>query len=73
MGASEKLTGMKDHAYRSLGVMYDSNGKVLTKKQMAVFVHKTVRDKLDFAIEFCKEKNTSYIELQELRDLLIFG
>jgi len=67
----EKLEKMKESALLELSVMFNSDGKVLSKKEMQPLVRRTVLNKLNFAIWYSQEKRIECLDLIELKDLLM--
>jgi hypothetical protein len=67
----EKLEKMKETALLELSVMFNSDGKVLSKKEMQPFVRRIVLNKLNFAIGNSQEKRIECLDLIELKDLLM--
>ena len=67
----EKLQKMKDVALSELSVVFNSEGKVLSKKELEPFVRWIVLNKLNFAIGYSQEKRIECLDLIELKDLLM--
>jgi hypothetical protein len=67
----EELEKMKQLALNELSIMFNSDGQVLSKKQMEPFVRRTVLNKLNFAIWYSQEKRIECLDLIELKHLLM--
>lgn len=55
----------------SSGIRFNSEGKVLSKKEMQPIAEGIVMDKLLFAIWYMQDKNISCPELIEMKGLLM--
>ena len=67
----EKLQKMKEIALSELSVVFNSEGKVLSKKELEPFVRRIVLNKLNFAIGYSQEKRIECLDLIELKNLLM--
>ena len=67
----ESLEEMKQVALNELSVMFNSDGKVLSKKEMQPFVRRVVLNKINFNIWYCQKKNIECNDLIELKELLM--
>jgi hypothetical protein len=59
---------LKEVALNQLGIIYDSEGYPLNKRQMQFFVNKFIRNKIDFTIDYLKSKNIECVDLIELKE-----
>lgn len=59
---------LKEVALNQLGIIYDSEGYPLNKRQMQFFINKFIRNKIDFTIDYLKSKNIECVDLIELKE-----
>lgn len=67
----DEIKKMEDVAYNELSVLFNSDGNVLTKKEMKPFIRRTVLNKLLFAIGWAQENNVPCVDLIELKEILM--
>ena len=70
MTTQEKLNQMLECAYNELSVVFNSEGNVLSKKELKPFANRIVLNKLNFAIQVCQDKEVDYNDLLEIKNLL---
>jgi len=71
MGAKEILERLDESVYRNLSVNYNSDGILMTKKELKPKVRMIKNLILNFTIEALKTKEVSYLEFQGAKDLMI--
>lgn len=69
----EELEKLKDHCYRTIQISYNSDGVIMTKKELKPRIRTLVLNKLDYALELLKYNSESenYIKTLELKELLM--
>ena len=67
----EKLIKMEEVAYNELSILFNSDGSVLTRKEMKPFVRRTVLNKLLFSIRWAEQNNVPCLDLIELKEILM--
>ncbi len=69
----DELEKLKDHCYRSIQISYNSDGVIMTKKELKPRIRTLVLNKLDYALELLKYNTESknYIKTLELKELLM--
>ncbi len=67
----EKLIKMEEVAYNELSILFNSDGNVLTRKEMKPFVRRTVLNKLLFSIGWAEQNNVPCLDLIELKEILM--
>jgi len=70
MTTKEKLNKMLECAYNELSVVFNSDGNVLTKKELKPFAIRIVLNKINFAIQVCQDKKIEYNNLSEIKNLI---
>ena len=70
MNSKEILELLEESVYRNLSVNFNSDGKVMTRKELKPKVKLIKNLILNFSIGVLAEKNVSYVELQEAKDIL---
>lgn len=68
MVAKEILQRLDESIYKNLSVNYNSEGRLMTKKELKPKVRLIRNLILNFTIEVLKIKDVSYIEYQEIKD-----
>jgi len=71
MTPKEILEILDESVYRNLSVNYNSEGMLMTKKELKPKVRMIKNLILNFTIEALKKKDISYIEYQEAKDLML--
>jgi hypothetical protein len=71
MTSKEILEMLDESVYRNLSINYTSEGKLMTKKELKPKINMIKNLILNFTIEALKEKDISYIEFKEAKDLMI--
>jgi hypothetical protein len=71
MKPTEILEMLDESIYRNLSVNYNSDGLLMTKKELKPKVRMIKNLILNFTIQALIEKEISYIEFQEAKDLMI--
>jgi len=71
MKPTEILEMLDENIYRNLSVNYNSDGILMTKKELKPKVRMIKTLILNFTIQALIEKEMSYIEFQEAKDLMI--
>ena len=69
----DELEKLKDHCYRSIQISYNSNGIIMTKKELTPRIRMLVLNKIDYALDLLKFNTDSknYIKTLELKELLM--
>ena len=70
MTTQEKLNKMLECAYNELSVVFNSDGNVLSKKELKPFAQRIVLNKINFAIQVCQDKEIEYNDLTEIKNLI---
>lgn len=71
MTPKEILEILDESVYRNLSINYNSEGRLMTKSELKPKVRMIKNLILNFTIEQLKKKETSYIEYQEAKDLML--
>lgn len=71
MEQNEILQRLDLYVYSNISVNFNSEGKVLTKSELKPKVKMIKNLILNFSIGVLAEKNVSYVELQEAKDILM--
>ncbi len=69
----EELEKLKDHCYRTIQISYNSDGRIMTKKELKPRIRTLVLNKIDYALELLKYNTESknYINTLKLKELLM--
>lgn len=70
MNPKEILEILDESIYRNLSVNYNSEGRLMTKSELKPKVRMIKNLILNFTIQSLKDKDVSYIEYQEAKNLL---
>jgi hypothetical protein len=62
---------LDENVYKNLSLNYNSEGKLMTKNELKLKVRMIKNLILNFTIQSLIEKDVSYIEFQEAKDLMI--
>lgn len=65
----ENLTTLQDSTYQQIKITFNSDGKIMTKKELKPLIKKITMSKLRTAAKFAKGKELD--EVNEMIDLLI--
>ena len=68
---SEMLDKLDESVFINLSVNFNSDGIIMTRKQLKPKIAMIKNLILNFTIQVLAEKNFSYVELQEARDILM--
>ena len=68
---SEMLDKLDESVFINLSVNFNSDGIIMTRKQLKPKIGMIKNLILNFTIQVLAEKNVSYVELQEARDILM--
>ena len=68
---SEMLDKLDESVFINLSVNFNSDGIIMTRKQLKPKITMIKNLMLNFTIQVLAEKNVSYVELQEARDILM--
>ena len=71
MKENEILKRLDLYVYSNISINYNSDGKLLTKSDLKPKVKMIKNLILNFSIGVLAEKNVSYVELQEAKDILM--
>ena len=62
---------LDESIYKNLSINYNSEGRLMTKSELKPKVKMIKNLILNFSIGVLAEKNVSYVELQEAKDILM--
>ena len=71
MGKNKIIEILDESIYKNLSVNYNSEGILMTKKELKPKIRMIRNLILNFTIEALKIKDVSYIEFQEAKNLMI--
>jgi len=67
----QELQFLRDVSHNQLGIIFNSEGKVLTRKEMKYHIDRDVINKINFAINELQKQNLPTEKLNLIKNLLI--
>ena len=67
-----RLQKMKDHTYNMIKISFNSEGRIMTRKELNPMIHQIIMNKLNYALEIIGDtENNNKVEIIKMRDELI--